>query len=360
MASRFCLALLFLVALPLAAQPPSTPCAANGNVRFLCGIPAAEDSVAIPNSPWLLLSGLALGSGSSIKLVNTQSGEVTPLYPASTPAQPDLARYPDCEHPPAANAFTTHGLALAPLSPDAQLLYAAHQGERNSVEIFRLETAGPLPSLHWLGCILLPEHSSPNAVAALPEAGLAIVSMDDGSADRLHKLGRGEALGRLFEWQAGKGLQAYPDLALQGGNGLAASADGRWLYVSAWAGGELLRIDRQHRRIDLRTTLGLLPDNLKWTAEGTLLLAAQNPPATAIAACTGNPCLADWQILAVDPDSLQTRPLVNGKANSLVNYATGATQVQSRLYITNRGDNRVLVLELPANNRGSINVDFQP
>jgi hypothetical protein len=342
------LALLLLGAASAPRAQQSPICAPQGVMTFLCGVEAAEDSVGIPGTHWLIAGGLGFGGAGTLKLVDTVSGRVRVLYPAAGAAAPDSGRYADCSGPPDAADFSTVGLALARPSRRELLLYAVNDGARHAVEVFRLDTRGTEPKLIWIGCALLPARTNGNAVTALPGRGFAVVSMDDGSAERMAQHVAGAATGSVYEWQPRTGLTQLTGLVLHGGNGIVASPDGRWLYVSAWSGGEIVRISRDGSAPPTTVRLGYLPDNLKWAADGSILVAAQRPPVAAIAACTGPECIVDWLIAKLDPETLAARTLVEVEGSPAVNYATGVTELGGALYVTNRGLNRIGVIPAAA------------
>ncbi len=151
-------------------------------------------------------------------------------------------------------------------------------------------------------------------------------------------------MGTVYEWHPRSGLQQLTGVKLRGGNGIVESRDGRSLFVSAWSGGEIVRIRRDGRAPPNSIKLDYLPDNLKWAADGSILVAGQRAPVSAIANCTGATCIDDWLIAKLDPRTLTSRTLIEGKGTAAVNYATGATELGGALYITNRGTGRIGVI----------------
>ena len=319
-------------------------CSAHGSMTFICGVDAAEDSVAVPGTRWLIASGLGFGTPNTLKRIDTQSGSVESLYPATAANRLDARTYATCSGPPDAATFSTGGLALRATTRNHALLYAVHSGGRESIEVFEIDTSGAAPAATWVGCIPMPERTDANAVAALRDGGVAIASMDDGSADRMARHAAGEALGTVYEWQPRSGLRQLPGVKLRGGNGIVESADGRSLLVSAWSGGEIVRIRRDGRAPPTSIKLDYLPDNLKWAADGSILVAGQRAPVSIIASCTGATCIDDWLVAKLDPRTLKSRTLIEGKGTPVVNYATGATELDGALYITNRGAGRIGVV----------------
>jgi hypothetical protein len=324
-----------------APRAAAQDCSAQGAMTFICGIDAAEDSVAVPGTHWLIASGLAFGTPNSLKRIDTATGRVEAMYPAGAANQLDARTYAACSGPPDAATFSTGGLALRTTARNRALLYAVHSGGRDSIEAFEIDSSGAAPTATWVGCIPMPERTNANAVTALRDGGIAIASMDDGSADRMARHVAGEALGTVYEWHSRSGLKQLPGVKLRGGNGIVESPDGRSLLVSAWSGGEIVRIRRDGRAPPVSIKLDYLPDNLKWAADGSILVGGQRAPVSTIANCTGATCIDDWVIANLDPRTLKSRTLIDGKGTPVVNYATGATELDGALYITNRGAGRI-------------------
>src|SRR2546430_1820153 len=70
-------------------------CAPSGGLSFVCGVQNPEDLVLIPNTRWLIASGMAPGSG--LHLVDTRAKTAQNLYAAGSPvARPDRAKYANC------------------------------------------------------------------------------------------------------------------------------------------------------------------------------------------------------------------------------------------------------------------------
>src|SRR6266508_3346280 len=71
-------ALAVNVRLVPAAQ--SAACTPAGGLSFICGVQNPEDLVVVPNSRWMLASGMAPGSG--LHLVDTNAKTVSSVYAA--------------------------------------------------------------------------------------------------------------------------------------------------------------------------------------------------------------------------------------------------------------------------------------
>jgi len=88
------------VSLLPAAHTAAQDCSADGAMKFICGVEAAEDSVAVPGTRWLIASGLGFGAPNSLKRIDTASGRVEALYPAAAANRLDTRTYAACSGPP--------------------------------------------------------------------------------------------------------------------------------------------------------------------------------------------------------------------------------------------------------------------
>ncbi|MEY2853956.1 MAG: hypothetical protein RL030_1088 [Pseudomonadota bacterium] len=324
-------------------------CAPHDGLAFICGAGAVEDLAPVPGTSYLLAGGMRFAEPAPIQLIDTVRRAITVAWPRTGAERPDRTNYPDCPGPPDPSRLSTTGVALQSLTPTSGRFYAVNEGDRRAIEVFDVatvatRTAPALPQLTWVGCIPMPADTNPNAVTPLDGRALAIVSMDDGSQDRMERHVAGDALGSVWIWRPVTGLKSLPGIRFRGGNGIAASADHRRLFVSAWSGAQLLRIAVDGSEAPQPTQLPFLPDNVKRQADGSLLVAAQRPPVARIARCQGPSCPADWLIARIDPATMRWTLMHEAQGSEAVNYATGAVEHDGRIWITNRGDGRIGVL----------------
>jgi hypothetical protein len=340
------LAVIVLMLASTSSTAAEDRCAPHDGLIFICGTGAVEDLAPVPGTRFLLAGGMRFSQAVPIRLIDTVRGTMQVAWPRPAATRADRANYADCPGPPDASRMSTTGLALQPLTPTASRFYAVNEGDRRAIEVFdvALEIAPGAPTaprLSWIGCIPMPAGTNPNAVTPLDGRALAIVSMDDGAPDRMERHISGEAMGSVWIWRPGEGLHPLPGIRLRGGNGIAASADNRWLYVSAWSGAQLVRIAVDGDIAPQSTDLPFLPDNVKRLADGSLLLAAQRPPVERIARCGGPSCPADWLIARFDAATLRWTVVHEARGNEALNYATGAVEHDGRAWIANRGDGRI-------------------
>src|SRR4029434_2428359 len=80
----------------IGAQAPA--CTPSGGLNFVCGVPNPEDLVLVPNTRWMVASGMAPGSG--LHIVDTQAKTVRNLYAVGAASvRADKTRYASCPSP---------------------------------------------------------------------------------------------------------------------------------------------------------------------------------------------------------------------------------------------------------------------
>src|SRR3954464_3221998 len=102
-------------ALLLSAQTQTSQgtnaCAPTNGLNFVCGARNPEDLVPIPETRWLIASGMREGAG--LKLVDTAAKTARPFYTGTAAQQrPDKTLFPNCPAPPDTTTFNAHGIYL--------------------------------------------------------------------------------------------------------------------------------------------------------------------------------------------------------------------------------------------------------
>jgi hypothetical protein len=324
-------------------------CKPSMSLSYICGPVASEDLVRIPHTDWLIASGMNVGQPAHLYLIDTVHKSASILFPIeghTATSNPKLA--PGCTGPPDLARMSTDGLALRVGADAVSMLYAANHGDRMAIEFFAVDERGAKPALRWVGCAPLPAGTLPNAVAALADGGLLVISFYDPSDKTAWaRMAAGKTTGRIVEWHAGRGFEDVANSGTSGGNGIEISADGNEIYASSWSSRELIVLSRRDgaRRA---IPLGFMPDNIHRLADGSLLIAGQRTSVAAIEACTGARCPQPWVIARVLPRTGHIQRLVSGRGSNAIDYACGALAVHGTLYITARGDQRIAYRALAA------------
>jgi predicted SnoaL-like aldol condensation-catalyzing enzyme len=322
-----------------AAAPP---CAPDAVLDYICGLSNAEDIVAVGSSRWLIASsittrGEAVGAG-RLYLIDAATRAAVELFPGAEPTlRPNPALYGNCSTIDL-ESFDTHGLALRSIGTDRYRLYATSHGSREAIQAFELDTSGERPRIAWVGCVPLPADAWANGVVILEDGGfLATRFMDPTDPDAVAGLLRGDPSGAVLEWHPGGSVTVMPGTGLAGPNGIELSADGRFVYVAAFGGREVVRFDRGPDPVTAVTIpVDIVPDNLRWSSRGTLLsIGGRVAPDTGLA------------IVEIDPAAMSSSPRALIDASAALQSASTALEHDGEIWIGTPGGDRVGILRLP-------------
>ena len=300
----------------VAAQNAS--CAPSGGLTFICGVANPEDLVLVPNSRWMLASGMAPGSG--LHLVDTRAKTVKNLYAAGAAARADKTKYAMCPGPLDPKQALLHGLSIRPAAAGRYTVYATNHGGRESVEVFELDASGAAPAATWVGCVLAPGKMSFNSVAAFSDGTLVATvlitpdkSFEDAFAQRI--------TGVVMQWTPGSaGFTPLPGTELSANNGIETSPDDREFYVASTTTKRIVAFARNNPSKPLRVAQlkEFGPDNVRWTSDNRLITAGMldNEPA-----CGGAPkdekgirCPRGYVVVTIDPKTMAVTEVARGPA----------------------------------------------
>ena len=181
--------LLIVVGVLGLARSVEAQCEPDGDVQFVCGPVSPEDLVAVPESPWVIVSGME--DDGYVYATDTRDHHSMVLFPTETVQTQPAASFSDCAGP-STEAFRPHGLSLRPGDGGRHTLYVVRHGAREAIEVFDLDIRAAVPSLTWRGCAVAPDGVTFNSVAALPGGGFAATHLSPPT-------------GELWEWQPDKG-----------------------------------------------------------------------------------------------------------------------------------------------------------
>jgi len=355
-----------VAALMLSITGAFADCSGRNPIGYLCGIHGAEDIAAIPNSKWIVTSGLSQGDQpGGLSLIDRNRKTSTTLFPdSSIKFDYDSDTYPGCPGPVEISTFSAHGLNLRTGVKGALTLYVINHGSREAVEVFKLEAIRAIPVLSWIGCIVLPDDSMGNAVVPLPGRGIAVTLMtapeyfsEPGGAMRqelwLEKLRAAKATGYAAQWSANEGWKRIPGTEASGPNGIEVSNDGRWLWVANWANREVVRILLQEDGSRSVLKLNFMPDNLRWGDDGGLWVTGAIGTPRGYFDCWAKPgCKNDFPIIRIDPNSLTLERIPHPNTLPEFGEATTALKVGREVWIAAYPSDRVGYLRLDNRTEG--------
>lgn len=324
-----------------AAEPAAPACDAEQGVTYVCGPQGAEDLLSLGASGLILASGMSnQTTPGHMYLVDPATQQVTELVHGANFAQAhDAALFPDCPGPLNLAAFSVHGLSVAETAPGIFSVYTTSHGEREAIEVYELNTTGAAAALTWKGCVVLPENTFSNSVARLADGGFVVTKMMD-PAQGFASIQSGGITGNVFEWHPGGAVVAVEGTELSGANGIAVSPDERFMYVAAFGTREIVKFDRSATPVTRQSvTIDIVPDNIRWGADGKLLTAGGNYVSPEV--CTGQGCASGWSVLELDAETLAVTRLGGADQNAALQGVSSALQVGSAIWVGTFNDDRI-------------------
>ena len=322
----------------IAAKPTPTTsdCSPSGELHFVCGINAVEDLAPVPGGRFLVGSAYRPG-GPGLHVIDMTARTGRPVR-VSFDRSRDPA-FAGC-NPPDLARLQTHGIAVRAGARGSVTVYAINHGGRESVEVFRLDPAAA--TARWVGCLILPSPASGNALTPLEGGRLAITRFyDAGDPQGLVKVINGETTGLVYLWTPGKGFAEMPGSRLSGDNGVAASADGRWLFISEYGRKRIWRLPLGSKGAPTSAAVPFHPDNLRWAPDGTLLATGQFVTPGKL------DDLHDWATVRLDPFTMRVAPLLRQSGLRQFDSATTAVQAGGLLWFGSFRGDRIAYRPLP-------------
>jgi hypothetical protein len=317
------------------AENAPSACIPAGGLSFVCGLINVEDFLPIDGGRWLVGSSFKAGSA-GLYLIDT-AAKTARTVALSMAAKPDPL-YAGCTAPEL-KGLSTHGLDVAERRGGITV-YAINHGGHESVEIFRLNPVKV--SAKWIGCVLLPPGANGNAIAVLRGGAFAVTKfLDTGDKQAFQHIMAGEVTGAVYLWTPHEGFREVPGTRLSGDNGLAASPDGRWLFINAYGTRRVYRVPLSGHGTTSSVAVDFNPDNLRWAPDGTLFVTGQfiKP---------GRRTTPDaWAVVKLDPKTMSVSPVLSEPGEAEFGDATSTVQIGQTLWFgTFRGD-RVAYRSLP-------------
>ena len=322
-------------------------CTPSGGLSFICGIQNPEDLVQVPNTRWLVASGMAPGSG--LHIVDTRAKTVRNLYApgAASTVRADKTRYANCPGPLDPKQAVLHGLSLRTGSNGRFTVYATNHGGRESIEVFELDASGPAPTAVWTGCVLMPDKMAANSVASFSDGSLvATVLIMPGKT--FEDAFAGRITGAVFLWTPGTtSFRQLPGTQLSANNGIETSPDDREFFVVSTTTKRIVAFSRSDPSKPLRTAQlrEFGPDNVRWTSANRLITAGMidNEPA-----CGGPPkteagirCSRGYIAATIDPTTMAVTEIARGPATPAFTGTSIALRVGDELWLGSFNADRI-------------------
>ena len=336
-----------LLASHASAQDKAGDCGSQGALGYVCGLRNIEDLQKLPGKPLLVAAtyGMKAG-GDSLLLLDASTHAVKPL-PLGAPKLDPI--YKACPSPIDMSLFSPHGIALKAGADGRHTLYVVNHGGRESIEVFELDARSADIRARWIGCVVLPEGASGNAVAPLHDGGfVATKFFDTREGPQLPQFAARKRTSLLYRWSPTAGFSVIPGGDRIGDNGVIVSPDGTSVYVTSWIEKKIFRLPLKGDQPIASVAVDLMPDNLRWAPDGSILIGGQATDIDMLVACKHARCDQDWSVARMDPKTLKVDYLYWEKGTPTFAGATVAEQVGQKLFIGTFHGDRIVVADVPA------------
>jgi hypothetical protein len=325
------------------AQSPA--CAPSGGLNFICGLQAPEDLVLVPNTRWLIASGMAAGSG--LHLIDTEAKMATTLFASGNATlRADKTKFASCPGPIDAKQAILHGLSLRPAQTGRYSLYATNHGGRESIEVFELDARGPKPTATWIGCVLMPNSWAANSVAVFGD-GTIVATVLVLPGKTFQDVWAGRNTGLVVMWTPGsKEFKPLAGTELPGNNGIETSPDDREFYVASIGLHRIVAYSRANPSKPLRFAQlkEFGPDNIRLVGDRLYTAGIIENEA----ACGGPPkkpedihCPRGWVVNAIDPKTMAVTEVARGPRAVPYTGTATAIPVGGNLWLSSFNVDRV-------------------
>lgn len=335
------------------ASAASSPCEPVGDLRFLCGLGNAEDLVSLPGTRWIIAGGIGTRRGvearAGLRLIDGETLEWRHWLPEGPIiAKHDAKAFPGCATPPDPARFMAHGIAVRATGTNHARLYAVNHADRESIEVFDIDSSSAIPVATWVGCLLPEPPVNTNSVAVAPD-GTVYATVFIGAGKSIDDVLAGRPTGEVIRWLPGEAkATALPGTSLSGPNGLEISADGELLYVVAFGTKQLHTFDKTGARHAMAQLGNYWPDNVRWDDRGRLLTAGMTNNDAKCAEPTRiedvdptSPCYKAYVVEAVDPATMKVTPVATAPTTAAFSHVTVALGHGDRMLLGTVGADRM-------------------
>lgn len=296
-----------------------THCNAVDNKQPLCGWQSPEDMELLPDGKTLMVSEMEQNHGDvygHLSLLHTEVNRRQVLAHSLVEGEERWGNE-SCSQPPG-EYLAPHGIHLSERADGRQQLLVVNHGEREAIEFYELLNSEAGYRIVWKGCAEAPTGSFLNDVVALPGGGFVATHMFDKPDAQVGTMSWKEGLaliglnpGHLLHWQAGV-FNAVEGYSSDYPNGIQISADGRYLFINAWAASTVTKFDWQARKVLAEVDV-LHPDNSQWNRDGNLLIASHDFSLGDLRLCLRDgtqACPGKFSVVELNPQSMEIRQLL--------------------------------------------------
>ena len=333
-AAGLCAGVLF-VNLPAGAEDAGD-CAPAGGLKFICGVKGPEDLVAIPNSQFLIASGMDAGTG--LRLIDTSAKKAVSLFAgAGFTVRQDTKKFAACPSPLDPKLAMLHGLSLRPAEGGHHTLYAVNHGGRESVEVFDVTMQGAAAKVAWIGCVVMPDKMVGNSVAAFKD-GTVLVTVLNLPGKTPADMAAGLHTGVVFQWTPGTdAFHMLASTSLSANNGIETSPDDKEFFVVAYRSREIVVFSHKDAK-PLRSAdvEGFSPDNVRWVGDRLITAGVADPDDSCKAApgsAEARKCPRGYVAVSINPKTMKVTEIARGPGIAEFGGATIAIPMGDDLWL---------------------------
>lgn len=284
------------------------------SLNYVEQIQSPEDLVQIPNSKWIIASGMAAKSG--LYLIDSEQKTAKRWFAPKANSASHL--YPDSEPQPHADEMQIHGISLRAVEGGKYHLYAVnHNGfdkkiTRETIEIFEVDPYAATPTLTWLGNVRLPEGLAGNGVVSGADGAIYTTVMTH-PKDSLTDMFAGKITGAVYRWTPiSRQFEKIQGSERNGNNGIELSPDGKFIYIAHMQGVSKLTNTNPAQSVANAWLDYGVADNLHW--HDNILITAGSQTKNCTSGLTFD-CLKDFHVTHISPENLELKPIFKGKYN---------------------------------------------
>lgn len=328
-------------------------CPASGGLDYICGMTNPEDLVGIPDSRWIISSGMAPNSGLHLIDTTEKTAERWVSPKVAKPSSP----YQDCESQPEADEIQAHGISLRDMENGHAKLYVVNHGGktlvtdlangkgRETIEIFDIDKTQAKPTLTWQGCVAMPKGLVANAVVSDSKGAIyATVMLHPNTTPE--QLWTNTPTGAIYRWSPdSQGFELLVGTELTGNNGIEISKDDKALYVVHMQGLSKFTATSPAVRLAQGYNRDGLGDNLHWVGDELIVSASrlENCPTTG----ADYSCMKGYHVSSVNPETLQITPLVKGENTDKFSGVSVGLPIGDTLWLGSFTGDRVAYRSMP-------------
>ena len=315
------------------------------NLQYIENIKNPEDLVQIPNSKWIIASGMAPKSG--LHLIDTETKTAQRWF-APKASSPN-ALYPESEPQPDADEMQIHGISLRKTGKNKFLLYAVnHNGAdnkitRETIEIFQVDAQTTIPTLTWLGNVRMPNDFAGNGVVSGADGSIYVTVMTH-PEHTLDDMFSGKITGAVYRWTpTTRRFEKLIGTEFSGNNGIELSKDEKFIYIAHMT--YISKVTNTNPAKVVATAefeYGGV-DNIHW--HGKELIAAGSMQENCGEKITFD-CLKDFHITKINPRNLKSTTLIKGKYTDKFSGVSSVLPVGKTYYIGSFYRDRLAYFEI--------------